>query len=253
LRKAPGTPEKHIEANEETHDGDDTLPSPVTSNDPVLGDDPKSAAASGDEDVPMMDNDTDQGKEVNTLSIGRSGRSSRARPRVSYVEPMLKDVSDQDLGLAAEDEDEDVSDIYSSPKTDEEEEESEAEIDAASSDEEASGASDSESLDVSFDEDVIPVEDDQPKPNPRRNTKTGEPSRAGKGIDLSLPPLSNIQDCMFDMTARAVNLGLCEALQNLGERPIRVATMCSGTESPLLALDEISKGQSHQRLEGDVS
>jgi site-specific DNA-cytosine methylase len=46
---------------------------------------------------------------------------------------------------------------------------------------------------------------------------------------------------MSDMTTKAVQLGLCEALKTLGERPIRVATMCSGTESPLLALDEISK------------
>jgi len=239
LRQASRTPEQPADEN-------DALPSPVTSNDFALEDGPQSATAPGGEDVSVMDNDSDQGKEISTLKLGRSGRSSRARPRVSYVEPMLEDVSDQDLGLAAEDEDEDVSDIYSSPTTDEEEEESEAEIEPAFSDE-ASGASDAESLDISIDEDVIPVEDDQPKPNPRRNTKTGESSRAGKGIDLSLPPLSNIQDCMFDMTAKAVNLGLCEALQSLGERPIRVATMCSGTESPLLALDEISKGQSFAR------
>ena len=46
---------------------------------------------------------------------------------------------------------------------------------------------------------------------------------------------------MSDMTTKAVQLGLCEALKNLGERPIRVATMCSGTESPLLALELIRR------------
>ncbi|KAI4612008.1 hypothetical protein J4E80_007460 [Alternaria sp. BMP 0032] len=196
--------------------------------------------SSGNEDIPMEDDDSPQRNEIGTQNLGLSGRSSRTRPRVSYVPQYSDDMSNQDLGLAAEDEDEDVSDIYSSPTTDEEEE-SEPEVELASSDEEASGTSNAGSLDVSMDEDIIPVEDNQPKANPRRNTKTGESARAGKGIDLSLPPLSNIQECMSDMTVKAMELGLCEALESLGGRSIRVATMCSGTESPLLALDEISK------------
>ncbi|CAN9182708.1 unnamed protein product [Alternaria alternata] len=125
-------------------------------------------------------------------------------------------------------EDESKSDVYVSPATDEE---SEADIELVSSEDEdedeASAISDPGSLYIMLDEESIAVEDDNPKPKPRRQHKPGESTRADKG--------------MSDMTTKAVQLGLCEALKSLGERSIRVATMCSGTESPLLALDEISK------------
>jgi hypothetical protein len=250
LRKDPRTPENSVDANDETRDCDDTLPSPVTSNDIVLADDPKQATAPIDEDIKMEHLSSDQEKEIGASTLVSSGRTSRARPRISYVEQYLDDVSDPDVGLASKEEDE--SDVYNAPATDEEEE-SELEIELAFSDEQASIMSDAESLDSIVDEDVIPAEDEKPKANLRKNVKTGDSARAGKGIDLSLPPLSSIQECMSDMTAKAVELGLCEALEGLGDRPIRVATMCSGTESPLLALDEISKGQSHLRLQWTVS
>jgi hypothetical protein len=112
-------------------------------------------------------------------------------------------------------------------------------------------ASDTESVDSSLLADAIIVDDDEltattKKPSKKKKTTTEEatPGRAGKGINLGLPPLSNIEECMADMTARAVDLGLCKALSSLGGRPLKVATMCSGTESPLIALDEISRGQS---------
>lgn len=251
LLKSSGKPtnpvnENIADANEEIYNGDDTLPSPVTSNDLVLGNNPRSAMTSGNEDVPMEDDDSHQRNEIGTPNLGSSGRSSGARTKVSYVPQYLDDVSDQELDLTAEDEDEDeyLSGNYNAPTTDEEEE-SEADIEPASADEEASGTSDAELLDLLSDEDVSLVEADQARANPRKKIKTGESSRTGKGIDLSLPPLASIQECMSDMTAKAVQLGLCKALESLEGRPIRVATMCSGTESPLLALDEISKGQSH--------
>ncbi|KAG9186178.1 hypothetical protein G6011_02734 [Alternaria panax] len=233
-----------VEANEQIHDADDGLPSPMS---PILGDGVElDTASSGD--IPMDEADVDQGKENGTSNLRLGRRSIRARPRVSYVVQFSDDASDQGGVLALEDESEsDVSDVYMSPTTDEE---SEADIGLVSSEDEdgdeASAASDAGSIDVMMDEESIRVEDDEPKPKPRRQHKTGEPTRASKGIDLSLPPLSSIQECMSDMTAKAVQLGLCEALQSLGERPIRVATMCSGTESPLLALDEISKALGKQ-------
>jgi site-specific DNA-cytosine methylase len=184
----------------------------------------------------MEEADINQSKGSDASSLHLSGRSIRARPRVSYVEQYPDDPSDLTAG------DESESDVYVSPATDEE---SEADIELISTEDEnedeASAISDSGSLDIMLDEESIAVEDDNPKPKLRRQHKTGESNRAGKGIDLSLPPLSSIQECMSDMTTKAVQLGLCEALESLGERPIRVATMCSGTESPLLALDEISK------------
>jgi hypothetical protein len=253
LGKVTRTSENVVDMNDRTHDADDGLPSPMTSNDHMLGVDRNSNTASVEEDMLMEDDDAHQRKENGTSDLGPSGRSRRARPQISYVERFSDDTPDQDWGLAAVDEDEDgdgyedEDDVYMSPISDEEgteEEESEADMESACSDKEASVISDAQSLDITVDEQGISVEDDQPRASARKQKKTGESTRAGKGIDLSLPPLSNIQDCMVDMTAKATEFGLCEALKILGDRPIRVATMCSGTESPLLALDEISKGQS---------
>lgn len=241
MRESTRTPENLVNANDQTRDADYALPSPITSNDLMLEDDLESETASDGGYIHTEEADVDQDKQNDISNRGLGGRSMRARSRVSYVEQFPDDVSDQGGGPAVEDED--VSDLYMSPATDEESE-LDIKLDSSEDDDEASVASDAGSLDLMLDEESILVEDPKPKANQRRQQKTGESSRAGKGIDLSLPPLSNIQDCMSDMTAKAVQLGLCEALHSLGERPIRVATMCSGTESPLLALDEISKGWS---------
>ena len=65
--------------------------------------------------------------------------------------------------------------------------------------------------------------------------EAGEP----KGLDTGLPPLSSIGDIFQDITAKALDMGLREVLQKPGRQPLRVATMCSGTESPLLALEMV--------------
>ncbi|KAF2213398.1 hypothetical protein CERZMDRAFT_30029, partial [Cercospora zeae-maydis SCOH1-5] len=52
----------------------------------------------------------------------------------------------------------------------------------------------------------------------------------------SLPPLSDTREIFEDIISKALTMGLSEALDNL-PGPLRVATMCSGTESPLLALE----------------
>jgi hypothetical protein len=64
--------------------------------------------------------------------------------------------------------------------------------------------------------------------------EAGEP----KGLNTQLPPLSSIDDIFKDITAKALSLGLREALKTTPV-PLRVATMCSGTESPLLALEMV--------------
>lgn len=66
------------------------------------------------------------------------------------------------------------------------------------------------------------------------NREAGEP----KGLDTGLPPLSAIDDIFRDVTAKALELGLKEILEAT-KRPLRVATICSGTESPLLALEMV--------------
>ncbi|EWC46566.1 hypothetical protein DRE_04289 [Drechslerella stenobrocha 248] len=53
-----------------------------------------------------------------------------------------------------------------------------------------------------------------------------------------LPPLSSIQEIFFDLTKN--NERLKQVATRLNGRPLRIATMCSGTESPLLALGLIT-------------
>ncbi|KAI9753984.1 MAG: peptide transporter ptr2 [Chaenotheca gracillima] len=61
------------------------------------------------------------------------------------------------------------------------------------------------------------------------------------GPKWDLPPLHDIEDIFIDMTANAVNQGLKSAVDHLANRKLRIATMCSGTESPILALDLIAE------------
>jgi hypothetical protein len=58
-----------------------------------------------------------------------------------------------------------------------------------------------------------------------------------------LSPLHRLEDIFADMAAKALEMGLSDVICRLGKRPLRVATMCSGTEAPLLALDMISTGK----------
>lgn len=67
-------------------------------------------------------------------------------------------------------------------------------------------------------------------------------TRAGgkaKGLNTGLPPLFEISDIFEDITSKALKLGLTKAVKHLGKRPLRIATMCSGSESPLLAVEMV--------------
>ncbi|KAI7678493.1 hypothetical protein KC319_g3315 [Hortaea werneckii] len=61
-----------------------------------------------------------------------------------------------------------------------------------------------------------------------------------KGLAANLPPLSDLDDVFDDMTKKALRLGMKEALGSLKNRSIRIATLCSGTESPLLAMEMVA-------------
>lgn len=69
-----------------------------------------------------------------------------------------------------------------------------------------------------------------------------------KEVRQDLPPLSSISEIFLDITKKA-NKGFGTAgkmedvVNHLRGRPLRVATMCSGTESPMLALQMISDCQ----------
>ncbi|KAF1836344.1 hypothetical protein BDW02DRAFT_616202 [Decorospora gaudefroyi] len=204
----------------------DGMPSPVTTGELFLEDAEQVTQCNKET---TLEEDAEVPKISNCIANSTNGRSRRSRARVSYVEPPLDDALDRQLEREDDAVDEDGSDVYISPTSGEE---SEVDIESISSEDEALSESDTASMDTMPLEDDISIEDSAPDSSRKR---------AGKGIDLSLPPLDNIGDCISDMTANAVEHGFAEALSSLKGRAIRVATMCSGTESPLLVLSEISR------------
>ncbi|OQE39104.1 hypothetical protein PENCOP_c007G07200 [Penicillium coprophilum] len=64
----------------------------------------------------------------------------------------------------------------------------------------------------------------------------------GRYLASDLPPLHTLTEIFADMASNALKMGFEHVLIRLGSRPLRVATMCSGTEAPLLALEMIQTG-----------
>jgi len=81
-----------------------------------------------------------------------------------------------------------------------------------------------------------------PKAKPKARG-TGATMLTYTGLDTNLPPLSNIDDIFADLTQRALDVGLSNFLEAIGSRPIKIATLCSGTESPLLALQMVQESE----------
>ena len=79
---------------------------------------------------------------------------------------------------------------------------------------------------------------------PKAGPKSGRAGHRRKfQIDMSLPPLSDLNEIFNDLVSRAWNqLPLPDALQDLSGKEVYVATMCSGTESPLLAMYRMQDG-----------
>ena len=61
------------------------------------------------------------------------------------------------------------------------------------------------------------------------------------GFDPSLEPLATLGEFVGDMAQRARSLGLAEAIQSLQSRKLRIATMCSGTDAPIIAFQRLVK------------
>ena len=64
-----------------------------------------------------------------------------------------------------------------------------------------------------------------------------------RGINNDYPPLSNLEDIYADMATKSLVLGFKKALVVMGNFKPRIATMCSGTESPILALTMFGDGR----------
>ena len=164
--------------------------------------------------------------------IPQSSRPRRSQGRPSYVEKAMSDTSIEEFRRSSS---EDTDDVWDPSATD-----IESELDE---DEESgllfSGSSDDESSEGSVLDDVVP--ELLPASRPKSHAKQKATPKPGKGINFSLPPLDNIGEIVGDMATRAVELGLGDVLQKLDGRPINVATMCSGTESPLLFLQMLDE------------
>ena len=63
-----------------------------------------------------------------------------------------------------------------------------------------------------------------------------------RGIDTSLPPMSDLHDIFGDIIDKALANGLYDTIADMEHKVIPVATMCSGTESPLLAWQMFQDG-----------
>jgi hypothetical protein len=104
--------------------------------------------------------------------------------------------------------------------------------------EETEGASSSEvtcdPIDIDQDE-----EEDEDEDEDEAGGITGKKDKYISPEDSSLPPISRLPDIFLDIISR---LSEVKALaEHINGRKLRVATMCSGTESPLLALNLISR------------
>ncbi|KAF1942479.1 hypothetical protein EJ02DRAFT_511619 [Clathrospora elynae] len=245
-RERTASIELPAEVYDQTREYYGRLPSRIASNDALQDTDFGPGSVSADEDMVMTEAPKAQLDHDLMPPSNTNGRPRRSRVRISYVEAIPDNISDQGRGL----EDEEASDVYTSPTKDDE-----SEPDALSEptylENELSVDSDADMLgQTTFDYNELSVEDEPTETaiTVHKRSKVGSASqnRAGKGIDQSLPPLKNVEDSFSDMTTNAVLLGLGKALESLEGRSFKVATMCSGTESPLLALHEISKALQKQ-------
>jgi hypothetical protein len=87
---------------------------------------------------------------------------------------------------------------------------------------------------IGIDKDVKPRKKKAVKPNS---------SRYKIGVQEHLRPIHKIPDIFADMTENALKVGLVDFLKHLSGRKLKVATMCSGTESPILALQLFGEGE----------
>jgi hypothetical protein len=148
-------------------------------------------------------------------------RRSTANYSANYT-PLPLDLSDHESA-------EDTSSFELSDDNEEAESDDEEEAEVPSSDEVASGQEDDGKL-------VLSDMDIEPEPTVKRKSQLATSSRSTrKGVDYSLPPMFDNETIFADLTSRAVEMGLANRLKKL-DRPINVATMCSGTESPLFGL-----------------
>jgi hypothetical protein len=89
------------------------------------------------------------------------------------------------------------------------------------------------------DEDVSMPEDHSSDVDMDASTKTKKTSKSNMPDASDLPPINEIPAIFDDLVSRIPEIK--QVAEHVAGRKLRVATMCSGTESPLLALELIQK------------
>jgi hypothetical protein len=96
-----------------------------------------------------------------------------------------------------------------------------------------------------------PAEDDDNKVEAAQTAKYLNTLVVHNGLDRSLPPIHSLPDIFEDIVFHGLHDSKRHQLQSflnyVQGRELRVGTMCSGTECPVLALGLINDGQSLQR------
>nr|OQO22736.1 hypothetical protein B0A51_14630 [Rachicladosporium sp. CCFEE 5018] len=229
-----------------------TATSPTSSVGPVEG--PASSRTSPDGSIDMND--------ASASSTPETGRPRRRVNRPSYLYEAPQELSEDEL--AADDHNFSTKKTKRKSKSKKEEEDQDymfdaeqLEVESAEDASEMASVEGTESEGSDGEDDMM--DDEAESDNKRKRTAEGAPAKIKNGrtatsgareqmisylpykgtVDTSLPPIHEIDEMFSDMVLKADGLGLTDALSAL-HRPLRVATMCSGTESPLLAMEMIA-------------
>lgn len=233
------TPEDTENVHDQSaHAEDDSLPTPSASGG-FMADQNESLdtlPASEDEAADAREPHQNRSKYTPAATVERP-RRTRTRP--SYIEALPDEVSDQELEV------EDDSDLYMSNA-------SVAETDLEDELEYSSVAGES-SPDEQDDVEVEEADEiEEAGKSASKMQKDGSKRKGQITWDFGPPPLNSIEEIFDDMATKAMQLGLGPALEKLHGQPIHIATMCSGTESPIIALDMLSTGK-HKYLDFNES
>lgn len=94
-----------------------------------------------------------------------------------------------------------------------------------------------------IDDDDDESEEEAPAKGDKKSKSTGT-SKSTRPDTSSLPPIYEIPAMFADLVSRVPQIK--DVAEHIRGRKLRVATMCSGTESPLLALDLICRSIEEQ-------
>lgn len=84
--------------------------------------------------------------------------------------------------------------------------------------------------------------DPEPRPRPKGHINVYDDKFVWQeGINLDLPPLSRISTIFGAITDLGLKNDLQSLLSLLNNRPLRIGTMCSGTEAPILGLNMVTQ------------